>query len=346
MRIMSFLIGLLLCCNSLFARPDPDPGLGVCCYGEYCYIVSSRDACWAPGIYIPSVTCLPRNLCDADEFYGACCIDNSNVCAITAALSCNGTFLGTGSACTPGVCLEQELACCTPNGCFMVRGEYNCYNLAGIPLGTVCNPEECPPNGSNFGACCIEDECVIKEVLECWATGGTFYNKPCADVICSKYQPCCQGNTCTMVEPVDCSALEGTILPGATCTPNPCGIQGACCIGNDSGQCRVTVQENCKGLFYAAGVCSPNPCNVNFGACCIENFTCVITKSSQCNGVYLGNETLCQNVFCTSEVGACCNLLTGACTMTSSLGCANYSLFFQGNGTSCTPTLCPDPLEP
>ena len=62
-----------------------------------------------------------------------------------------------------------------------------------------------------------------------------------------------------------------------------------------------------------------------------------------CYGTNTGGPwTLVYNLQCPAPTGACCNLSTGECAITTAANCVAPSIYL-GDGTVCTPNPCPQP---
>lgn len=74
---------------------------GSCCFADGSCVVTTQSLCLGDsGTWTEGETCTPNN-CDQ---VGACCAGQDE-CSITLDSLCNGTFLGEGSVCDPGVCI-------------------------------------------------------------------------------------------------------------------------------------------------------------------------------------------------------------------------------------------------
>ncbi len=71
------------------------------------------------------------------------------------------------------------------------------------------------------------------------------------------------------------------------------------------------------------------------GACCMLDGSCVQTLAEDCDGQWLGGDTVCEPNFC-EMAGACC-ALDGTCTDVASWGCTGT---WYGEGTSCDSQPC------
>jgi hypothetical protein len=86
--------------------------------------------------------------CAAPE--GACCTDPDgdgyeDICTVTTAADCAGTYQGDGSVCDPNPCPQPppEGACCYPDGTCIVTIEADC-SQQWLGPGTTCDPNPCP----------------------------------------------------------------------------------------------------------------------------------------------------------------------------------------------------------
>jgi len=76
------------------------------------------------------------------------------------------------------------------------------------------------------------------------------------------------------------------------------------------------------------------------GACCIGN-NCAVIYESNCNaggGIWQGDNTACEDVFCSEPTGACC--VNGTCYVYEAAQCATAGGSYAGDGSDCTTTGC------
>jgi len=162
---------------------------------------------------------------------GACCIGGS--CSLLSDVNCaaaGGTFLGANTACIPGACQVQNVACC-------FAGTFGCVNLALAdcqaaggapgPAGSVCATYVCFP----IGACCLPNggcEAGLSPA-ECMALGGAFQGNgtTCATPCPEPTGACCFGSGfCLLLTAGDCAAAGATWAGAGT----------NCSDGNGNGQ--------------------------------------------------------------------------------------------------------------
>lgn len=162
---------------------------------------------------------------------------------------------------------------------------------------------------------------------------------------------CCDSlGACTVRTQTECAAVGGTYMDdGTTCTPNPCDQPtGACCLLDGMCTNGVTALE-CTGTgetFHEGLTCDQVTCPQPTGACCNGLGGCLNNQSpSMCEdvlqGYYAGHGTTCASGVCL--LGACC-LPDGSCLETVGVHCDQLGGTFQGTGTLCSGTQCPQPL--
>lgn len=90
-----------------------------------------------------------------DDF-GACC-DGSNVCQLTLATGCFGTYLGNSTVCQPSSCAGDVGVCCIGSLCkLLTSGE--CVVPMGDPAGALFgNGSQCNLPGNGLTPCCHAD---------------------------------------------------------------------------------------------------------------------------------------------------------------------------------------------
>lgn len=124
---------------------------------------------------------------------------------------------------------------------------------------------------------------------------------------------------------------------------------GACCDGDAN--CENDVEEgDCQGAqntFFAGQTCGQVVCPAPTGACCngvggcIDGLEQPFCEGAPINGIYAGNNTTCAQDVC--DLGACC-LPLGDCEDVVEAACGDLGGIFEGPGTSCMTTSCPQPL--
>lgn len=162
---------------------------------------------------------------------------------------------------------------------------------------------------------------------------------------------CCDSlGACTVRTQAECATVGGTYVGDDTvCVPNPCDQPtGACCLLDGICSNGVTALE-CNGTgetFHEGLTCDQVTCPQPTGACCNGIGGCLNNQTpSMCadviHGYYAGHGTACASGVCL--LGACC-LPDGSCLETVGVHCDQLGGAFQGTGTSCAGTQCPQPL--
>ena len=153
---------------------------------------------------------------------------------------------------------------------------------------------------------------------------------------------CCNA-TLDCVEVTESNCTDD-FIPGGFCDPNPCGPREACC--QPDFQCFDLTPAQCdespgtsagNGTVCDISICLPE----GIGACCTDE--CVHVPENECvpPAEYQGNGTICANQ-CQNEPGACC-LPDGSCEDTTEANCESLEGAFEGRGTNCSATECPQP---
>ena len=272
---------------------------------------------------------------------GPCCFDDGGcddlpppICLIVGGNP--ASIIGEGSCFVPGTC-PQPGACCLPDGsCFQgaeADGE-DCVAAGGFYPGpntscaqVICPFPQCPSVGSCFAA---------------HANGGCD-SVQCCNLVCNNDFFCC--NT-------EWDAICVNIATMVCDTPGSCGdaSAGDCGAINNSPGCNDVAC--CSAVCAADSFCCDETwdslcvdsaaelCGIPTGACCAFN-SCVVTTAQNCafiGGEFIGIDVLCLDTTCD---GACC-LPDGMCTRGPALECAGVGVF-QGIGTNCLNTACPEP---
>src|SRR3989339_138991 len=251
---------------------------GVCCnyLGDICSLSMSNFWCTVLfGDYIPNGSCSD---CQQPPS-GACC--SGDQCNLQTQGSCQGTFKGVGSTCSPqNPCLPRG-ACCSGESCLANQTLDTCTGTFQ-GAGTTCSPTNpCLPRG----ACCSGNSCAPDKTSE--TCQGTFQG---AATTCSPHNPClkgacCMGSLCAANETQQ--SCQGTFKGvGSTCSPdNPCLEKGACCDPSTSLCTEQSDTEKCRAEFYQYGIdfesCADTPCGAR-SACCFSNRDCFEIASGLC----------------------------------------------------------------
>ncbi len=126
-----------------------------------------------------------------------------------------------------------------------------------------------------------------------------------------------------------------------------CSLSGACC--DVDANCTDAVNgADCTqqgGTFMGANVfCSEITCPTPVGACCVSGVCLDDLTEEVCgsltNAFYMGNGTPCDSLLC--ALGACC-MADGSCEDLMEVECDAAGGAFEGGGTECATTECPQP---
>lgn len=117
-----------------------------------------------------------------------------------------------------------------------------------------------------------------------------------------------------------------------------------------NGDWTLTVTDNAGGdtgtfnsfdlIIDGVGV---SPCDMGTGACCLSTTNCVpdqtLQQCSDSGGTFLGLGSTCTPGVC-DLMGACCDNITGACTVESEANCNTHGTY-HGDFSSCATVTCP-----
>ena len=152
-------------------------------------------------------------------------------------------------------------------------------------------------------------------------------------------------NFCALPAPFQSHSLQGDLVIRAVIDCP--GVTGACCDVNAT--CTNGLEQSeCQGPFetwYGGQTCAGVTCPTPIGACCNGMGGCLDgLEQADCennyNGIYPGNGTTCADDVCV--LGACC-LPDGACQDVVEVVCLGDGGTFEGAGTACATTSCPQP---
>jgi len=283
--------------------------------------------------------------CTTCDPVGACCLDGEN----------------------GDIALTVECESINKATCDLLGGEYQ---------GDETTCEACIPTG----ACCIETEddvafddddnddvnCEILTKGECIVAGGSYQGDDSTCDACATLGACCveydeyassgeESGICIITTEEDCDALGGEFENADECDEE-CGAPrgGACCFIDEGNSvfCGNLTEDDCHqfgGSFQGGDTaCATVGCPV--GACCLSGdafsgeLTCVDTtfprECEELGGVFLGEDSRCEDDECGSNAGfgACC--LGTLCVLTSNEKCIQLGGFFFGPGAPCGPATC------
>ncbi|MFM9956524.1 MAG: FG-GAP repeat domain-containing protein [Phycisphaerales bacterium] len=251
-------------------------------------------------------------------------------------------FVGLGAGANTASAQDTG-ACCYSGGCLEEVDGGTCDAFQGVFYpGQTCAGAGC------YGACCtVSGSCYDTTPENCGfdpdnlfaGTGTTCATTECPD----RRGSCCFPTFCWEgVGENQCVNSGGVFTLGGTCISTAC--YGACC--SVYGSCFETSQANCESdpdnIFQGNGVsCAETQCDVRTGSCCFGTFCWENVGQFQCQnsgGVF----TLGGTCVSTGCYGACCTV-SGSCYETTQSQCdAQQDTIFNGPGTTCATTNCPN----
>jgi hypothetical protein len=302
---------------------------------------------------------------------GACCVTGDLCTQVASESECEdllGVFQGSGTVCTPGICVFAPPAvfgaCCVDQDGIEVCTQStfsSCELLGGVYLGddVPCVPQSCNDNATISAACCVpllgnSVLCTIATEEECELVGGQFQGEEvidCNDVLCDQIDfdgACCTASgNCVFVPQSLCDSTGGTFVgAGVECADVECEVLiGACCNGSF---CQELIEEDCaefEGIFRGPGTsCDGLDCELLLEGACCSGTLCFNTTALVCqlnNGEFQGPDTVCSSSTCSGfAVGSCC-ISEGSCAVISLDDCQSIGGTFRGEGTDCTDaTVC------
>ena len=341
---------------------------GACCVDGVCTEETNESVCLAKtgnniiwkgcetscGCTTP---CEP-SLCDDTDPIGKCCkLTNTggNCVACTGGLTqwqCETDPSGPlGNWTQDENCTDNPCEfCCTSAGCTEISG-----SCSGVIVNDCCN---CTPSDYDLAACCnqIDNTCTTLYRIECVGDDVEFDpNGSCATgtcKTCTDYgvdSPCYTGSCCvistgecvTSNSESDCTNIYGGtdfVLHG-DCNGGYC--EYACCEdvdGDTEYDCNVKLYSDCSGIFYPGILdCDSDTCPEPTGACCKNGGICTVGSVLSCDGLYLGNGSVCgdSDANCISSWGACCTTTSSCSNNWLRLSCNNPNTnWFQGQDCS------------
>ncbi|MBG81652.1 MAG: hypothetical protein CMJ39_13220 [Phycisphaerae bacterium] len=302
---------------------------------------------------------------------GACCVAGDLCTQVTSDSECedlDGVFQGSGTVCTPQICVFEPPAvfgacCIEQNGIEICTQSTaaSCALLSGTYLGDdePCVPQSCDDDAPIAAACCVPlaDQsvlCTIATEEDCLLAGGEFQGEEaidCEEVVCEPIEvegACCTNSgSCAFVPESLCETTGGTFIgAGVECADIECEVlTGSCCIGSS---CLELIESECnesEGIFRGEGTtCDGFDCELLLeGACCLGTL-CFDTTVLACQvngGEFQGVGTGCSSNTCSGfAVGSCC-ISEGSCAVVSLIDCASLGGTFRGQGTNCSDaTVC------
>ncbi|MCC6320974.1 MAG: hypothetical protein IT438_05990 [Phycisphaerales bacterium] len=345
------------------------PGTGACCSGTgVCTVVLPASCAATSAFQGAGSTCLPSNPCPA--LVGACC-SASLTCTVTfspmgAPAGCTAagsTFQGLGTTCSANPCGG---ACCTTGAsptCTLttVAGCLNVFK----GLGSSCSPLPCPSTSSPANDECPNAIAISNASLPATADGNNAAasTDPSPAVCVSSYRDLwytfmptisqnysvrtCGGTTGTLDTVLSVHsacptfAANNLLLPAPNCNDDGCSGVGPSQIPSIA----LTAGVNywIRAARYGTGSAG-GPITVTIdeitGTCCnATTGACTITSQVGCG---TGTWTVGGTCTATTCPGACCNTDGSCVANAATTGCANSGVF-QGTGTVCGSVSCPIP---
>jgi hypothetical protein len=314
------------------------------------------------GFGTPGTTPCPTSYPDA-----ACCaLDGS--CVITSAADCVAPNVWhlDWVACDPSPCPPPTGACCLGDGtCWLapcgspIPGNpcpggstaSACAARGGTYQGDFvsCDPDPCPPQAPcclPIGACVIriQSACEAHDPPGIWhPEWASCYPNPCP-------QPpigvCCYlGGSCGVIAEAGCPSPNVWHGEWSSCEPNPCPQPIFACCDLLDGTCAMTTPANCTAPtheWHMNFTCETYTCPppAPTGACCYADGTCALVVHVLCTAIWHPEWTSCDPNPCALQVGACCDLVNGWCTVTTEADCPLPGAWFP-EWPGCDPNPCP-----
>jgi hypothetical protein len=340
--------------------------VGACCAAGGVCVPRPMTGCTGTNVYQGDGTTCGPNPC----ITGACCSNTSTTCTIRPSGGCSATetYQGDNTVCSPNPCPSG--ACCNNSTGACTVGGITCSSTGTYQgLGTVCTPSPCPPTGSCCAPCTLA--CTTSLQAGCtgtWTSGGVCSPNPCLPTVLANDEPC--GAIALAVS----TLMTGNLINATNTNDGPAGA----CQTNANKGLWYSFQPAASGSFEI-GTCGStfdSVLTVFTGDCATpDSLTQVGCDDDSCAG---GEATPCGSgtastvaalipaiqldsstrylirvqVFSTGTgatfglivnpvvSGACCNNTSGACSITTGATCSTTTSTFQGDGTTCTPTIC------
>lgn len=331
----SALLGIMMLSVAV-GRANAQPVDLACCLPDGTCVIRMQMQCEALSGYP-----LSDPSCQAVVCVGACCASDGS-CTLASMIVCNADgntsfWAGPGSTCETARC---SVACCRPDLTCTVTGAATCEYPNFTTDFTSCVPQACLPVP---GACCTSGpSCSVTDACECFGLGGQWFpNQTCVSGSCPEqvlFGACC------VSEPQQCAitsqdACIGILSIGQTCEAIGCvgSVLAPCCCRDI---CRLIEAIQCFSDSPPGTSCTPDLCGST--ACC-DAYTgaCIVVPFPLlCNSIFFAN-VACQPHPCPPPItGACCNILTGICTMVGPASCEGANSAYFGDNEPCLPMIC------
>ena len=274
---------------------------------------------------------------------GACCFGDGSCIEVNPGdcATAGGVFQGTGTDCGTTFCPDLTGACCFIDGSCIEVLEAACNSSGGIfqGSGTDCGSTFCPDLSPNNNDCV---DAIALTIDGSTSTGNTSLATPSA-------LPSNCGSTGGTASPgVWYSVIgDGTRLTATTCHPGTTFdtwlrvFEGAdcsttVCIGsNDDGSPGGGSDPAC----HSTGIGVNRASTVIWCSIPGQTYYIYVSGFSTLSGNYEVGVTS-DGINC-ADPGACC-FNDGSCIDTIAESCESAGGVFQGGGTSCGTTTCPD----
>ncbi|HPF41683.1 MAG TPA: proprotein convertase P-domain-containing protein [Phycisphaerae bacterium] len=303
------------------------------------------------------------------EVPGACCNATgtcSNNLTFSECTGAGGAWQGPSTSCDPVVG-----ACCLTGGICIITSQDCCLNANGSYVGDGTNCGEASGNPDTYasgavGLPIIDNTATLSDISvpEVGAVADvnvqmdithTFQADLEIDLIHNGItvrvmQDQCGGNNDLSVTwddeavgPIVCAEPSvGTFQPLNPLTPfdgsDRSGVW-TLSVFDDAGADQGTL-NNWSVIIDGPG---ESPCDGGTGACCLNPTTCVpdqtVQECSTAGGTYLGLGSTCAAGNC-DIMGACCDSITGACTVESEASCVSHGTY-NGDFSNCSTVSCP-----
>jgi hypothetical protein len=154
-------------------------------------------------------------------------------------------------------------------------------------------------------------------------------------------------NPCLFEPPACCNAFPTTDVSGlAQSGKNWLFAINCGAFGCPSGWKKFSQLSFCtpSGDWVLRATYLPAFCVPISGACCLNNGSCVLLTSGECDavgGTFGGENSICQQVSCEPVEGACC-FSNGTCDELTAAQCALEGGNYQGDETTCAGVSCPE----
>lgn len=339
-------------CSEIDIPPDP-----MCCLpgspvGQ-CLPIGQLECEGSGGIFSPGGACDPTDCPLEGPPQNECCVygetEGDDACiSLAPNADCAGPILAAGTCTTPCPRVPVTGACCRLEEGDCAEGLFpdECARSGGLfHPGKTCAEADCR------GACCDDDgTCNIVTRGDCSLRHGDWQGlrttcdpNPCP----APDGGCCDSNgDCVARTEEACSLRHGEWLGAVVaCSdgvspgdPDPACL-GACC-DQSTGECAQVIEDDCRSdgaVWHGVGSsCDDVTCDPEPGACCTEG-VCTSSILAACDGEWLGVGAVCEADICK---GACCNQITGECTLLDEGSCQSDGDTWHGRGSRCADVTC------